>query len=133
MTINVLGTEYTITIKKYDEDPAFDRRGVAGYCDGSMHRIVVCDMSTYHEMAHEQEDTQLATQRDLLRHEIVHAFLYESGLDANSYVSNEGWAINEEMVDWFATQGAKIYSAWMEAGALEMPQVPKLPKGEIIL
>jgi hypothetical protein len=29
-----------------------------------------------------------------------------------------GWAKNEEMVDWFALQGPKIYAAWKEAGAI---------------
>ena len=38
-----------------------------------------------------------------LRHEIVHAFLFESGLAENSE-----WAYNEEMVDWIAKQGPKI-------------------------
>ncbi len=52
-----------------------------------------------------------------LRHEIVHAFLGESGLSANSNES-DAWARNEEMVDWFALQGPKIYKAWQEAGAV---------------
>ena len=47
------------------------------------------------------------------RHEIVHAFLFESGLAENSE-----WAQNEEMVDWIAKQGPKLIKAWQEAGAL---------------
>lgn len=46
--------------------------------------------------------------------EIVHAFLLESGLDENSE-----WARNEELVDWIAIQGPKIWKAWQEADAVE--------------
>lgn len=31
MKINVLGAEYTISVKKYDEDEAFERRSIDGY------------------------------------------------------------------------------------------------------
>ena len=48
-----------------------------------------------------------------IRHEIVHAFLFESGLAENSE-----WAQNEEMVDWFACQAPKIYAAFRAAGAI---------------
>ena len=37
------------------------------------------------------------------RHEIIHAFLYESGLDCNT-----DWATNEEIVDWIAIQYPKL-------------------------
>ena len=52
-----------------------------------------------------------------LRHEIVHAFLGESGLSANSN-ETDAWARNEEMVDWIAIQGPKIWKAWKEVGAV---------------
>ena len=59
-----------------------------------------------------------AYMRKVTRHEIVHAFFLESGLHGNSLHCEEPWATNEEMVDWFAFQGAKIYKAWEEANAL---------------
>lgn len=31
MKVNVLGTEYTVTTKKYDEDEAFERLKIVGY------------------------------------------------------------------------------------------------------
>lgn len=46
-------------------------------------------------------------------HEIVHAFFFESGLGGES-----DYAQNEELVDWIARQGPKLYRAWAEAGAL---------------
>lgn len=117
VTINVLGAEYTITVKKYDEDESFERCGIGGYCTGFTKQIVVCDMSTYKGLEYETLEALDAFTKKNLRHEIVHAFFEESGLADNS-TTIEGWARNEEMVDWFALQGPKIYKAWQEAGAL---------------
>jgi hypothetical protein len=41
-----------------------------------------------------------------------------SGLADNSN-GVDAWARNEEMVDWFAMQGPKIYKIWREVGAVE--------------
>ena len=118
MTINVLGTEYTIIVKKYDEDEAFERRSIDGYCDSYKKEIVVCDMNTYKGWEHDTEKTIVECQKETIRHEIVHAFFYESGLWGNSFGIDNSWAKNEEMVDWIALQGEKIYNAWKEANAL---------------
>lgn len=118
MKINVLGTEYTIDIKKYDEDEAFARSSFDGYCDGLTKQIVCCDMSTYKGWENESTETIEAAQKETLRHEIVHAFFRESGLADSSLIVDGPWAKNEEMVDWFAMQGPKICKAWQEAGAI---------------
>lgn len=118
MKINVLGTEYAIIVKKCDEEEAFARRSIDGYCDGWAKQIVVCDMSTYKGWEHEPPETIAAAQKETLRHEIVHAFFYESGLGDSALNPDVAWPKNEKMVDWFALQGPKIYKAWQEAGAL---------------
>lgn len=56
-------------------------------------------------------------KRSVLRHEIIHAFLYESVLDASSSTSG-AWAINEEMCDWFAIQSPKIFKVFQELNIL---------------
>lgn len=117
MKINVLGTEYTVTVKKYGDDEVFEYRSIDGYCDGLTKQIVCCDMSTYKGWEHEAAATIEEAQKETLRHEIVHAFFYESGLADSSLNLDCAWAKNEEMVDWFALQGPKIYKAWREAGA----------------
>lgn len=117
MTINVLGTEYTVITRKYDEDETFKRCGTNGYCSCTDCEIVLCDMSTYPGWEYETDKAQKKQMEETLRHEIVHAFLGESGLSANSNES-DAWARNEEMVDWFAIQGPKIYKAWQEVGAV---------------
>lgn len=118
MKITILGTEYTIIVKKYDEDEAFERKSIDGYCDSFAKQIVVCDMSTYKGWGHEPPEYMEATQKEALRHEIVHAFFSESGLEDSANSVDCAWAKNEEMVDWIALQGPKIYKAWQEAGAL---------------
>ena len=118
MDVIINGTKYRIVKKKYDEDDAFDRSGIDGYCNRWQKLIVYCDMSTYPDWQHEPEETVKLCEKHTLRHEIVHAFLNESGLSDSSLVSGNGWATNEEMVDWIASRGPLIYKAWREAGAL---------------
>ena len=64
------------------------------------------------------EKAQEIYWKKTLRHEIMHAFLNESGLSDSSNQYGGAWAKNEEMVDWIALQGEKIYNAWKEANAL---------------
>ena len=118
MNLSILGTTYEIIVKKYNEEEAFECRSIAGFCDGFTKKIVVCDMSTYKGWENEEEQTIQICQKQTLRHEIVHAFFVESGLMDSASQTSGSWATNEEMVDWFALQGQKIYKAWMEAGCL---------------
>lgn len=118
MKVNVLGTDYTITVKKYDEEEAFARRSIAGYCDGYAKEIVVCDMHTYKGWEHEPEATIAESQKETLRHELIHAFFNESGLQDSTFAYDGGWAKNEEMVDWLAIQIPKIYAAFKETGCV---------------
>lgn len=57
-------------------------------------------------------------EKSVIRHEVVHAFLYESGLDSCSERFDEGWAVNEEMVDWIAIQFPKICKVFEQLGVL---------------
>ncbi|MCF0161378.1 MAG: hypothetical protein HUJ88_02140 [Fusobacterium necrophorum] len=94
--INVLGTEYTIYKRTLEEDVKLQNAN--GYCDSSTKEIVV-------EKIKEERNTLSnleSYQEKVLRHEIVHAFLYESGLHCNA------WSNNEEIVDWIAIQLPKI-------------------------
>lgn len=116
-TVSILGATYTITVKKYVEDETFKRYKANGYCSSAEKAIVLCDMATYPDWEDETDHVREKQMKETLRHEIVHAFLNESGLSANSNES-DAWARNEEMVDWFAIQGPKIWKAWQEAGCL---------------
>lgn len=118
MKISILGTEYTITRKKYEDDPVFKDRSIDGYCDGYLKEIVICDLSTYPGWENEPESRVKTAEKQTIRHEIVHAFLAESGLNDSAFAYDRAWAQNEEMVDWIAWQGAKLYEAWRVADAL---------------
>jgi hypothetical protein len=117
VTVSILGTLYKIITKKYDEEESFKRRHIDAFCDGCGKEIVLCDMSTYEGWEHENLDDLAAYRKGKLKHEIVHAFLFESGLAQHSG-NTDAWALNEEMVDWIALQGTKIYAAWQETGVL---------------
>lgn len=118
MIIHVLGSEYEVFKRKYDEDPYFEKASVDGFCDSVERKIVYCDMTTYRGWEGEPPERAAIAEKSTLRHEIVHAFFNESGLQESSLVFEEGWAKNEELIDWIAIQGPKIYKAWEEAGAL---------------
>lgn len=118
MVLCILGTDYEIEKRKYKDDPYFERWKVDGYCDGALHKIVYCDMSTFPGNAEESADFNLACEKKTLRHEITHAFFNESGLKQSSCRIESGWAKNEELIDWIAIQGPKIYKAWKTADAL---------------
>lgn len=116
--VNILGTDYKIIVKKYNDDEVFDRRSIGGYCNGCTKEIVLCDMATYKGWEHEDRETIKVANKETLRHEIVHAFFNESGLRDNSFSVDCPWSKNEELVDWIALQGEKIYQAWKKAGAI---------------
>jgi hypothetical protein len=55
----------------------------------------------------------------VIRHELIHCFLFESGLSTCSEIyCDEGWARNEEMVDYFAIMIPKIYKIYKELDIL---------------
>lgn len=118
--ILILGTPWEIKIKAYSEDPYFKKYNSSGYCSSLEHLIVVCDSSSWPGYQEESDELLNNDMKLTLRHEITHAFLYESGLADNSAVlAGEGWAKNEEMVDWFARQGVKIFMAWKKANCVD--------------
>ena len=109
MKINILGSEWTIIERSEAEDKRLDK--CDGYCDWTTREIVV-----EREMQGNLGDME-AYIRKVKRHEIVHAFLEESGL-AECSGTSDAWAMNETMVDWIARMGEKIYKAWSDAGAI---------------
>lgn len=108
--VDVLGTKYTVDRVARGEDAYLEQMHCAGYCDFGVKRIVLLDLSTAEEWRDEPPAVIYADEVIGLRHELIHAFLNESGLRANSAPAHT-WAKNEEMVDWFALQLPKINRA----------------------
>ena len=120
-TVNILGSIWAIIVKTYDEDRYFADHKADGYCNGAVREIAILDLTTH--PAYEREDdirSIFEWMKDTLRHEIVHAFFKESGLDESSFSYGGSWAKNEEMVDWIAHQGEKIFHAFEKCGCLKM-------------
>ena len=105
MRINVLGTEYTIEQKELGDEDA------DGFCDYTSKHIVIRSDNT-----NEVEDFEWGRKK-ILRHEIIHAFLAESGLQANFEHANK-FGHEELMVDWIAIQFPKLMAAFEAAGCL---------------
>ena len=99
---NILGTEYKIMFVSTLKD-----RG--GETDFYTKTIKISEFEDAPELDLTSDKQEL--QKHILRHELTHAFLYESGLNANSN-GIEAWANNEEMVDWVAIQMPKIMAVY---------------------
>lgn len=105
-TINILGARVQIDFRKEQDDRKLEN--CVGYYDSSVNRIVV---KVIEPDALTKEDIE-SYQKEIIRHEVIHAFLHESGLDACSGPA-ENWATCEEMVDWFAIQSPKILKVFL--------------------
>ena len=116
--VNVLGTEYSIEYKDYDDDPAFAKLGIDGYCEQGTHKIVICDLHTFPGWEDETDEFIESNMKHTLRHEVNHCAMHESGLQERCNTYNGPWSRNESMIDWWAIQGPKVYKMWEEAGAL---------------
>lgn len=113
MKVNILGTDYEIITKPRDSDIRL--KEVDGYCDGYTKQIVVSDLKEYDA---DPEETISITKKQIIRHEIVHAFLDESGLNYDANAWGSAWSKNEEMVDWIAWQFPKMLKVFQEADCL---------------
>lgn len=109
MKTNILGTEYEITIASKAEDKTLE--SCDGYCDKTSKRIVVTA-----EEADGELDCFEVYQKKVMRHEIIHAFLIESGLHEN--FKHQEWGHEETMIDWIAIQFPKMLEVFKEVGCL---------------
>ena len=109
MKIDILGTEYEISFKMREDDSLLER--CDGYTDKTVKKIIV---------SKKEDDCELADfvwyQKKVLRHEIIHAFLLESGLQEN--FTHPEYGHDETFIDWIAVQFPKILKAFKAADAL---------------
>lgn len=108
-TVNILGTEYTISELSPQEDSAL--KECDGYCDKTTHEIVIttkpddCELGDWEQY-----------RNKTLRHEVLHAFHFESGIAEN--FENKQYGFSETIVDWFAIQSPKIYKVFNQLNIL---------------
>ena len=118
MKIDVLGTKYTIKRVNYGQDDYMEKMNFGGYCDEVEKQIVLLNLKTVPEWEADSEGRIKSRENETLRHELIHAFLNESGLSWSSLPIDNAWAKNEEMVDWFAIQMPKLLKAFKAADCL---------------
>jgi len=95
--INILGTTYELSVQ--DRQTNSKLEDAHGICEIYSKKIVIDDIKETPDTYENLEEFR----KKVIRHEIIHAFLAESGLRTNS-----DWAENEEMIDWFAIQFPKL-------------------------
>lgn len=108
MIINILGTEYELLRGNEEDYPKLNE--CTAYTEPWSKKIVVEREVKQQLMTVENSEAFL---KKVTRHEIIHAFLTESGL-----LENSDWAENEEMVDWIAIQFPKLVAAFSKVGAI---------------
>ena len=108
--VPVMGVVYLIREGTSVEFPSL--KDCDGYCDTSTKETVVSDMSESAGSPDSKGDLA-HYQRKVIRHELTHALLFESGLSCNS------WAENEEVVDWIAIQFPKLQALFNSADCLK--------------
>lgn len=109
MKVKILGTEYEI-IKDAEEKDYPQLKKCDGFTDFSIKRIVVANFDK-DESSVDDIDWY---KKKVLRHELVHAFIHESGLAENC-----DWARNEELTDWIAIQFEKILGVFIELQCID--------------
>lgn len=105
--IDILGTRYFIELKKQNElakiTEAEKDSFVYGLCNYNDRKIYIDE-----EIAKIDE-----IYKTTLRHELVHAFLYQSGLATQC-----DFAQNEMLVDWIALQFPAMYQSFKKIDVL---------------
>lgn len=104
ITVNILGTKYKIVFKDIG-DVDYD-----GLCD-SLSKVITIRNDNVNNVSDFD-----ALQKLDLRHEIIHAFMFECGLGFNWEHKPIGH--EETTVDWFAYQAPNIYKVFAQLGIL---------------
>lgn len=104
-TVNILGTEYKVI-----REP-FSNKDIDGYCDYTSREIRIRD-DNVNEVGDFDE-----LMRKQLRHEIIHAFLAESGLQVN-FEHYKQFGHEETIIDWIAIQFPKMIKAFQSVNAI---------------
>ena len=85
----------------------------SGYTDSSINKIAIEVTSLLREQTPEYCENPDVYILCTIRHEIIHAFLFSCGLSYST--NNTAWAMNEEMVDFFASNNAKLQVIFQKA------------------
>lgn len=110
VSVNILGTEYTFiyTSAEYDSE----LKDLSGLCDFAL-KIIKIEQAIYFNDCRDNPERFAVIIYSVIRHEMIHAFFYECGLDSES-----SYATNEELIDWLALKIPQISQTMEKAGVL---------------
>jgi hypothetical protein len=106
MQISILGQDYDYG--EIDARSDMKMEGNDGYCDG--YGKIIRVNNTYNDKYPTCISDLEAYIRQVKRHEIIHAFFEESGLESYKH--------DELIVEWIAKQFPKLTKAFQQVGAL---------------
>ncbi len=95
--VNILGETYTIKKSNAKKDSNLVKAD--GYMDATTKTIVLADLESETNEYNSLDNIQKYADK-VFRHELIHAFLFESGLAC--------YGNDEKIVDWIAVQYPKI-------------------------
>ena len=109
--VDVLGTRYSVYEIEKEDESIMDGKGESclGFCDYTTKEIML--RGSMKDPGPDSCAKLEFVYAKTMRHEITHAFLYESGMRGSYFY-------NEVLVDWFAVQSPKILKAFEKAGCL---------------
>lgn len=105
--VHILGSVWHIREVDAEDNPVFADDEIGGYTDPSSRNIWLRRITP--ELCEGVCNTA-EVRRSVLRHELIHAMLFESGLNTEC-----AWANDEECVDWIALQFDKLARLFREA------------------
>ena len=108
--VSILGTPYTVLFDVPEEELP---EGADGCMDQSIRVIKIGKF----EPSRDSLKNLNEYKNKVLKHEVIHAFLYESGMWNNSG-SCEAWGMDETITDWIAIQFPKILEVFKELDCL---------------
>ena len=100
----ILGATYTIKQVTEQEEPRIE--GASGFTDWTTKTIALAKPDPESDLGN-----YVAYANKVLRHEVIHAFLYESGLHEYATFDDVHF---EQMVDFFAIQAPKIQKVFQK-------------------
>lgn len=104
--VNILGSMWTVKFEPVSSSPRYEKCN--GWCDNS---VKECHIGIRPE-SDMQQMKMIDFYKSIARHEIIHAFLYESGIVTAASIRTNKWCKDEMMIDWMAAQMPKIYDVF---------------------
>lgn len=105
--LTILGERWEVKIADLKEDSWFEGNNADGKCSVYGRRITLVNSRTDTRIKRAEEEIPIL-MKSVLKHEVIHAFLSEAGLNQNAQSCFGPWAENEEMVEFFAWNWEKI-------------------------